>query len=104
MTSAEMLPSHRGPNTCASKTWTSGRGHLGSVLPTGPLPFLFPAPGGTPPRGGRHPEVRRPARARHDALVREAIARHDGHVFKGMGDALYAVFALAPDALAAALA
>jgi class 3 adenylate cyclase len=44
------------------------------------------------------------ALARHDAIVQQAISAHSGAVFKTVGDAVYATFARAPDALAAALA
>lgn len=40
---------------------------------------------------------------RHDAIVRAAIESHGGYVFKTIGDAFCAAFALAPDAVAAAL-
>ena len=40
---------------------------------------------------------------RHDAIVRAAIESHAGYVFKTIGDAFCAAFALAPDAVAAAL-
>lgn len=40
---------------------------------------------------------------RHDALLREAVETHDGRVFKTVGDACYAAFWRAADALSAAL-
>ena len=43
------------------------------------------------------------ALARHDALLRGAIETNGGTVFKTVGDAFYAVFTNAPDALLAAL-
>jgi predicted ATPase/class 3 adenylate cyclase len=46
----------------------------------------------------------RAALARHDELLREAITAAGGHVFKTMGDQFCAAFAMAPEALAAALA
>src|SRR5690242_8692405 len=46
----------------------------------------------------------RSALARHDTLLREVIEAHGGSVFKTVGDAFYAAFARAPEALAAALA
>ncbi len=46
----------------------------------------------------------RTALARHDALLRSVITAHGGSVFKMVGDAVYAAFAVAPDALTAALA
>jgi class 3 adenylate cyclase len=44
------------------------------------------------------------ALARHDSLLRAAIEANNGHIFKALGDAFYAVFPTAPQALAAALA
>jgi class 3 adenylate cyclase len=44
------------------------------------------------------------ALARHDAILRAVLTAHDGHIFKTVGDAFYAAFATAPDALQAALA
>ncbi len=41
---------------------------------------------------------------RHDTTMRSRIEAHQGHVFKTVGDAFYAVFARAPDAVAAAAA
>jgi class 3 adenylate cyclase len=43
------------------------------------------------------------ALSRHDAILRAAIEAHNGHVFKTVGDAFYAIFSTAPDALKAAL-
>lgn len=43
------------------------------------------------------------ALARHDALLRAAIESNGGRVFKTVGDAFYAVFINAPDALLAAI-
>jgi predicted ATPase/class 3 adenylate cyclase/DNA-binding CsgD family transcriptional regulator len=52
------------------------------------------------------PEAMRSALARHDLLFEAAIAQHDGlHIRpRGEGDSRFAVFARAPDAVAAALA
>lgn len=44
------------------------------------------------------------ALARHDGLLRTAIEANGGRVFKTVGDAFYAAFATAPEALRAALA
>src|SRR3712207_4378387 len=44
------------------------------------------------------------ALARHDAILRQAIEEHGGVVFKTVGDAFYATFPTARDALQAALA
>jgi Adenylate and Guanylate cyclase catalytic domain len=57
-----------------------------------------------PPLWEERPELMRVALARHDALLRQAVGAQGGHVVKTTGDGLHAVFARAPDALAAALA
>ena len=44
-----------------------------------------------------------PGSGRHDQLLREVIERHQGHVFKTVGDAFFAAFPTACDALEAAL-
>jgi predicted ATPase/class 3 adenylate cyclase len=77
---------------------------LAGALPTGTVTFLFTDLEGQTPLWERHPEAMRAALARHDALLRAAVLAHDGCVVKATGDGLHAVFALAPDALAAALA
>ncbi len=66
--------------------------------------FLFTDIEGSTELWEREPAAMELALARHDLLVREAIERQRGTVFKALGDAFCAVFAAAPDALAAALA
>src|SRR5262249_36359062 len=73
-------------------------------LPTGTVTFLFTDIEGSTTRWEHQPEAMRLALARHDTLLRGVIDRRGGRVFKGRGDALLAVFALAPDALDAAVA
>src|SRR3954453_12733144 len=73
-------------------------------LPTGTVTFLFTDIERSTRLWQEYPRVMSTALARHDALLRDAIERHDGHVFKTVGDAVYAAFATAPDALQAALA
>ncbi|HLX58881.1 MAG TPA: adenylate/guanylate cyclase domain-containing protein, partial [Ktedonobacteraceae bacterium] len=73
-------------------------------LPTGTVTFLFTDIEGSTTRWEHHPEAMRVALARHDTLLRSAITAHGGFVFKMMGDAVYAVFAVASDAVAAAVA
>src|SRR5712691_10195238 len=51
----------------------------------------------------QQPETMRRDLARHDALLRAAIERHHGQVFKTVGDAFYAAFAVAEDAIRAAI-
>ena len=43
------------------------------------------------------------ALARHDKILRETIEIHGGHVFKTVGDAFFAAFSTATDALEAGL-
>ncbi len=73
-------------------------------LPTGSLTFCFTDIEGSTQLWEQYPDAMRIALARHDALLRQAIEAHHGHVFKTMGDAFYAVFADAVQALEAALA
>ncbi len=73
-------------------------------LPTGTVTFLFTDIEGSTTRWEHHPDAMRTALARHDALLRSAIAAHHGYVFKMMGDAVYAAFAVPADAVSAAVA
>jgi class 3 adenylate cyclase len=75
-----------------------------SELPSGTITFLFTDVEGSTQLWEQHPEAMRGALARHDALLRHAIKAHGGHVFKTVGDQFCAAFALAPEALAAAVA
>ena len=70
-------------------------------MPTGTVTFLFTDIEGSTRIWEAHPDQMRPALARHDALMREAIDSNNGVVFKTMGDAFYAVFATASEALTA---
>jgi predicted ATPase/class 3 adenylate cyclase len=72
-------------------------------LPTGTVTFLFTDLEGSTRLWEQHPPAMREAVARHDALLRQAIAGHAGTVFKTGGDAFFAVFHRATDAVAAAL-
>ncbi|MGC4045457.1 MAG: tetratricopeptide repeat protein [Armatimonas sp.] len=73
-------------------------------LPGGTLTFLFTDIEGSTRLWETHPEEMRVALARHDTLLREAIEAHHGYIFKTVGDAFCAAFAIAPDGVAAALA
>jgi predicted ATPase/class 3 adenylate cyclase len=77
--------------------------HSDIPLPSGTVTFLFTDIEGSTRLWENETEAMRDALARHDALVRESVERAAGHVFKTVGDAACAVFADAPDALAAAL-
>jgi predicted ATPase/class 3 adenylate cyclase len=73
-------------------------------LPAGTVTFLFTDIEGSTRLWEQHPEPMRAALARHDALLTAGIQQHGGQVVKsrGEGDSLFAVFARASDALAAA--
>ena len=73
-------------------------------LPTGTVTFLFTDIEGSTTRWEHQFDAMQAALARHDAILRGTIEAHGGHVFKTVGDAFYAVFASAPDALRAAIA
>ena len=73
-------------------------------LPDGTVTFLFTDIEGSTRMWEAHPDQMRPALARHDTLLRGAINGNNGVVFKTMGDAFFAVFATATDALGAMLA
>jgi len=72
-------------------------------LPTGTVTFLFTDIEGSTKLWEAHPEVMCVALARHDALMRAVIEAANGCVFKTVGDAFCAAFAVAHDAVAAAL-
>src|SRR5438270_5150261 len=73
-------------------------------LPTGTVTFLFTDIEGSTRRWEEHPQAMKADIQLHDALLREAIEGHGGHVFKTIGDAFWAVFPTAPQALSAAIA
>ena len=75
-----------------------------SALPEGTVTFLFTDIEGSTRRWEDQASVMQAALARHDALLRASIEGQGGTVFKTVGDAFYAVFDAAPDALDAALA
>jgi predicted ATPase/class 3 adenylate cyclase len=73
-------------------------------LPDGTVTFLFTDIEGSTRLWESYPEPMRRLLARHDEILRREIETGRGAVFKTVGDAFYAVFARAQDALAAALA
>jgi class 3 adenylate cyclase len=75
-------------------------------LPSGTVTFLLTDVEGSTALWEQAPETMRAALARHDALFEEAVAAHGGiHIRpRGEGDSRFAVFASAPDAVAAAVA
>ena len=72
-------------------------------LPSGTVTFLFTDIEGSTRLWEEQPSHMRMALARHDALVRQAIESNRGVVFKTVGDAFCGAFAMAADALEAAL-
>lgn len=71
--------------------------------PTGTVTLLFTDIEGSSQLWETRPTAMRVALARHDTLIRHCIDSHRGHVFKTGGDAFYAAFHTASDAVAAAL-
>src|SRR3712207_1832153 len=66
--------------------------------------FLFRNIQGSTPMWEREAGMRQAALGRHDEIMRGVVTEHGGHVFKMVGDACYAAFSSAPDALRAAVA
>jgi class 3 adenylate cyclase len=75
-------------------------------LPSGAVTFLFTDIEGSGKLWENYPEQMRAALMRHDSLAASLIGQHNGHVVKsrGEGESLFAVFSLASDAVAAAVA
>ncbi len=73
-------------------------------LPTGTVTFFLTDIEGSTRLHERCPDAMQEAIARHDALAADTITRHHGCLIKskGEGDSLFAVFARATDAVAAA--
>jgi predicted ATPase/class 3 adenylate cyclase/Tfp pilus assembly protein PilF len=72
-------------------------------LPSGTITFLFTDIEGSSKLWEQHPEAMSAALARHNELLRQVIETHRGYVFKLWGDAVYAAFDTATDALQAAI-
>ena len=72
-------------------------------LPNGTVTFLFTDIEGSAKLWEQSPEAMPSVLARHDTLLRQVVERQGGFVFKTVGDGIYAAFATAPEALAAAL-
>jgi TolB-like protein/Tfp pilus assembly protein PilF len=75
-----------------------------ATMPTGTVSFLFTDIEGSTRLWEEYADLMRVALARHDVLLRQAIGQHRGYIFKTGGDAFYAAFGTAPDAVAATLA
>jgi class 3 adenylate cyclase len=73
-------------------------------FPMGTITFLFTDVEGSTKLWERYPEAMRSALTRHDQLTASMLQKHEGVLVKsrGEGDSLFAVFARAADAVAAA--
>src|SRR5947209_6270797 len=69
----------------------------------GTVTFVFTDIEGSTKRWEQNPQAMKADSADHDKLVREAFEAHGGHVFKTIGDAFWAIFPTAPQAVDAAL-
>src|SRR5207244_1273087 len=79
-------------------------GPAAPVLPSGTLTLLFTDIEGSAPLTVRLGPGYPDALATHRTLLREAIAAHGGHEVDTQGDAVFAVFPRATQAVAAAVA
>ncbi|HKU69032.1 MAG TPA: adenylate/guanylate cyclase domain-containing protein [Candidatus Baltobacteraceae bacterium] len=79
------------------------RGMPSSARPTGTITFLFSDIEGSTSRWDADRKAMSAALARHDAVMRAALEAHGGYVFKTVGDAFCTAFAMAGEAVAAAL-
>jgi len=77
---------------------------LPSAFPSGIVTFLLTDIEGSTMHWEQQPQAMERALERHDAIMRQTIDAYGGHVFKTVGDAFYAVFTTAADALDAVLA
>src|SRR5688572_12943066 len=109
------LPVQHEPRGGSRRARRSATGHLSPEgepmaampsLPTGTVTFLLTDIEGSTQLWEQHPEAMDAALARHDALAAALVAQHQGTLVKhrGEGDSLFAVFARASDAVAAAVA
>jgi predicted ATPase/class 3 adenylate cyclase len=73
-------------------------------LPSGTVTFLYTDIEGSTPLWEREPAAMQQAQERHDAILHPAIAAGGGRVYKVIGDAFQAAFAVAGDAVRAAAA
>lgn len=72
--------------------------------PAGTLTFLFTDIEGSTRLWQKYPEGMKMAIAIHDQIIRQAIQVNQGHLFKTVGDAFFAAFAIAPQAIQTAVA
>ena len=73
------------------------------IAPTGTVTLLFTDIEASTQHWEEQREAMGAALRRHDEIVRACVESRGGHVFKTVGDACYAAFWRAPDAVAAAL-
>jgi len=73
-----------------------------AVVPSETVTFLFTDIEDSTKLWGHNPEGMARALRRHYSILRDAIERNRGTVFKTVGDAFYAAFTHAPDAVASA--
>jgi class 3 adenylate cyclase len=69
------------------------------ALPTGTVTFPFTDVEGSTRLLGQQPAAYRAAVRRHHELLRAAVEAHHGAVFETVGDAVYAAFGAASDAV-----
>jgi predicted ATPase/class 3 adenylate cyclase len=74
-----------------------------TALPTGTVTFLFTDIEDSTRLWEEQPDTMRRVVADHQQLLRETVEAHDGRVVKSIGDGMMAVFADAPNAVAAAI-
>ncbi|HZM20419.1 MAG TPA: adenylate/guanylate cyclase domain-containing protein, partial [Anaerolineales bacterium] len=74
-----------------------------ATLPSGTVTFLFTDIEGSTKLAQEHPDHWESMRDRHDAILKSAIEANNGHIFQTGGDAFYAGFHTARDALQAAV-
>jgi len=77
--------------------------HSGKRFPSGTVTFLFTDIEGSTRLAQKYPNAMPGLLARHNEILNHAIQSHDGCVFQTAGDAFYAAFSSALDALNAAL-
>src|SRR6188768_2304384 len=73
------------------------------TLPSGTVTFLYTDIEGSTPLWERDPAAMRASIAQHHSIVRAAIEANEGQVFRTVGDAFQAAFALTAQAVQAAL-
>jgi predicted ATPase/class 3 adenylate cyclase len=71
--------------------------------PTGTVTFLFTDIESSTRLWEQHPDTMQDALSRHDQLLRDTFEKNGGYVFKMVGDAVYATFSTAPEAINAAI-